>query len=217
MQVNLLPWRQRQRQVALRRMAAAGMAAALACLIAMLVAWQALHQQTRHALERQEAAASQLRQLTAHYTARQALVTAFRQQAESARRAALQRQAGRRYVRLLQELETMLPPDVWLVVWQEQGDALRWQGRSRHYEPVMQFVAALRQSHEVHEVRVLAVHQQPDGLLHFDLQATWRPENVPFSSHPDGVARPVAPAAGAHPLPASNAINEHRGPGRAVA
>ncbi len=220
MQVNLLPWRQRRRQVRWQQTIYAT-AAVLLLLVIMLASgggWLHLRAVTLKA--RQAVTGAQLQALTHQLAQRQALMARHTLLLQQAHEAQQRHTARRRALRLLEEVEAAIPGGVWLTHWQEQPGSVRWQGLSARYDRVIAFTRALEQGRETAAVRLESVRQQPDGLLHFVLQATWKGREQDDSSsatESGAVATPAAQATDRRGLAAAFITHRPRLPGHVVA
>lgn len=220
MQVNLLPWRQQRRQARWQQLMHITGAALLLLAVVMLAGWGLLHQRAAAWAARQAVAASQLQALQQQATQRQALVDRHASLIQQAHAARQRQQARRRHLRLLEEIEHAIPAGVWLTHWQEQAGAVHWQGLAYRYDRVLAFAAALRQGREAVAVTLENIRQQPDGLFHFGLQATWKvkeQDDLLSATDRGAVAAPAAPATGGRGLAAAFIAHWHRLPGTAAA
>jgi Tfp pilus assembly protein PilN len=220
MQVNVLPWRQRRRQARWRQVTHAVAGALLLAVIMLATGSWLLHKRVDALSAQQAEAFSHLQVLRQQLAQRQALVARHALLMQLAHEAQQRQAARHRHLRLLEEVEAAIPDGVWLTQWQEQPGYLRWQGLGVRYDRVMAFTRALHKGRERVAVTLESIRQQPDGLLHFVLQATWKVREQDDSSSAtdhSGVAVPATPATDRRGLAAAFITHWHRLPGTAAA
>jgi len=220
MQVNVLPWRQRRRQVRWQQTLYATAIALLFVVILLAAGGWLLHQRVNTLSAQQAVAASHLQALAQQLAERQVLIARHASLMQQAHQAQQQQVARRRHLRLLDDVEAAIPDGVWLTQWQEQPGEIRWHGLSARYDQVMAFTRALHKGREKVAVTLESVRQQPDGLLHFVLQATWKEREQDGSStatNHRAVATPAALATDRRSLAAAFISHWHRLPGSAAA
>lgn len=173
-QVNFLPWRQRRE----RRRGYFWLGVLLLQLAALLLALFLVAGQLRHQQAQRQARLATLGEELAALTLR------VRQQqqewAQRARQSALaERQArnaqhNRRYLLLLQQLSTAVPPPLWLTALEsDAANGLRLRGLSRSPAAISQFERRLVAMPMLQQQRLSEVAQRDDGLFSFHLAAQW--------------------------------------------
>ncbi|MBH1917787.1 MULTISPECIES: PilN domain-containing protein [Serratia] len=173
-QVNFLPWRQRRD----RRRAYFWLGVLLlqvtALLLALfLVAGQLRHQQTQRQA-RQAMLGEELAALT--LLARQQQQERAQQAMHSARAEwqANNAQHNRRYLQLLQQLSSSIPPPLWLTALDSNAaNGLRLRGLSRSPAAITQFERRLAGMSALPRLHLAEVAQREDGLYSFHLAAQW--------------------------------------------
>lgn len=168
LQVNLLPWRNQDRQKR-KRFWVYQTAAVLMLSLLVLGGWWGVVQ--RDVAEQKK---------TATYWAAQHMrlgtqlkkVDEARAQLQSLQSAANQRQQRHEksvaYLRLLNALSQHIPDTVWLTqVTEDANGVLRLQGESTIYHSVMAFVHGLKQELSIGDVRLLDMQRQPNHNVQF--------------------------------------------------
>lgn len=172
-QVNFLPWRQRRdRRRGCFWLGVLLLQVTVLLLAGGLVAGQLRHQQA----QRQE----RLALLEEELAAVTLLVRQQQERAQRARYSALaERQArnaqhNRRYLQLLQQLSSCLPPPLWLTALDsDAANGLRLRGLSRSPAAISQFERRLAEMPALPRLRLAEVAQRDDGLYAFHLVAQW--------------------------------------------
>ncbi|HGM6746726.1 TPA: PilN domain-containing protein [Serratia marcescens] len=172
-QVNFLPWRQRRdRRRGCFWLGVLLLQVTVLLLAGGLVAGQLRHQQA----QRQE----RLALLEEELAAVTLLVRQQQERAQRARYSALaERQArnaqhNRRYLQLLQQLSSCLPPPLWLTALDsDAANGLRLRGLSRSPAAISQFERRLAGMPALPRLRLAEVAQRDDGLYAFHLVAQW--------------------------------------------
>ena len=167
-QVNFLPWRQRRdRRRGCFWLGVLLLQITVLLLALFLVAGQLRHQQA----QRQE----RLALLEEELAAVTLLVRQQQQErAQRARYSALAERHNRRYLQLLQQLSSCLPPPLWLTALDsDAANGLRLRGLSRSPAAISQFERRLAGMPALPRLRLAEVAQRDDGLYAFHLVAQW--------------------------------------------
>ncbi|HGM6666477.1 TPA: PilN domain-containing protein [Serratia marcescens] len=173
-QVNFLPWRQRRD----RRRGCFWLGVLLLQITVLLLAGGLVAGQLRHQqVQRQERLALLEEELAA------VTLLVRQQQQERAQRArysalaerqARNAQHNRRYLQLLQQLSSCLPPPLWLTALDsDAANGLRLRGLSRSPAAISQFERRLAGMPALPRLRLAEVAQRDDGLYAFHLVAQW--------------------------------------------
>ncbi|EHD19838.1 MULTISPECIES: PilN domain-containing protein [Brenneria] len=178
--VNLLPWRKRR----LRRRARNWLMLLLLqlALIALTLGgcyrvWQQQRLMLQHQLSDMSA---QQRQLTAQY--RQTRQTWNRLRDYQAQRDAdaAGTRHNQRYLKLLEQMASMMPRRLWLTDVVDRGERLVISGLSESYGDIVDLNRSLGRHPALGRVRVLQASRQQSerSLLRFSLQADWAPVDL---------------------------------------
>lgn len=177
LRLNLLPWRERERQAALRRLRVTLVGAVIAALCVVLLVDQLARQ--RH---RQQVAANDQRQavnhaLRAQLAERERLAVALQAvRDEAAALAKLRAQQGLPTA-VFADLERALPPGMRLVKLElQQGTALRLFGLAASSAAVAQFIRNLQHSQVLHDPQLKSLESQAQSKrfeLLVRLSAQW--------------------------------------------
>ncbi|CAI1913488.1 PilN domain-containing protein [Serratia marcescens] len=173
-QVNFLPWRQRRD----RRRAYFWLGVLLLQVMALLLALFLVAGQLRHQQAQRQARQAMLGEELAALTslARQQQQERAQQAMHSARaeRQANNAQHNRRYLQLLQQLSSSIPPPLWLTALDcNAANGLRLRGLSRSPAAITQFERRLAGIPALPRLHLAEVAQREDGLYSFHLAAQW--------------------------------------------
>ncbi|ENY0910594.1 TPA: PilN domain-containing protein [Serratia marcescens] len=173
-QVNFLPWRQRRE----RRRGYFWLGVLLLQVAALLLALFLIAGQLRHQQAQRQARLAMLGEELAALT-----LLVRQQQQERAQRAlhsvraerqASNAQHNRRYLQLLQQLSSSVPPPLWLTALDsDAANGLRLHGLSRSPAAITQFERRLAGMPALPRLRLAEVAQREDGLYSFHLAARW--------------------------------------------
>ena len=173
-QVNFLPRRQRRD----RRRAYFWLGVLLLQVMALLLALFTVAGQLRHQQTQRQARLAMLgEELTALTSlARQQQQERAQQAMHSARaeRQANNAQHNRRYLQLLQQLSSSIPPPLWLTALDSNAaNGLRLRGLSRSPAAITQFERRLAGMPALPRLHLAEVAQREDGLYSFHLAVQW--------------------------------------------
>ncbi|BEM55280.1 pilus assembly protein PilN [Serratia marcescens] len=173
-QVNFLPWRQRRD----RRRAYFWLGMLLLQVTALLLALFLAAGQLRHQQAQRQARLVMLGEELAALTllAREQQQDRAQRELHSARaeRQARNAQHNRRYLQLLQQLSSCMPPPLWLTALDsDAANGLRLRGLSRSPAAITQFERRLAGMPALPRLRLAEVVQREDGLYAFHLAAQW--------------------------------------------
>ncbi|MGQ6011480.1 PilN domain-containing protein [Serratia sp. TSA_105.2] len=173
-QVNFMPWRQRRD----RRCGYFWLGVLLLQVTALLLALFLVAGQLRHQQAQRQARLAMLDEELAALT-----LLARQQQQERAQRvlhrARAERQASnaqhnRRYLQLLQQLSSSIPPPLWLTALDSDAvNGLRLRGLSRSPAAITQFERQLAGMPAMPRLRLAEVAQREVDLYSFHLAAQW--------------------------------------------
>lgn len=172
-QVNLLPWRvqvQRRRGAFWLRMLVLQLVLMLAVLMVvfgLLSQQQAQRHEALLVLVRQQAELAGRHLQLQQAMARLARLTALAEQYDK------NQVYNRRYLQLLQQLSTLLPPPLWLIALEGNAQSVSLRGLSHRYEAVVQFEQQLATVSLLQSYRLAEVVRRQDGLFSFALVAQW--------------------------------------------
>lgn len=172
-QVNLMPWRvqvQRRRGAFWLRMLVLQLVLMLAVLMVvfgLLSQQQAQRHEALLVLVRQQAELTDRHQQLQQAMARLASLTALAEQYDK------NQVYNRRYLQLLQQFSTLLPPPLWLIALEANAQSVSLRGLSRRYEAVVQFEQQLATVSLLQSYRLAEVVRRQDGLFSFALVAQW--------------------------------------------
>ncbi|MEE3652434.1 MULTISPECIES: PilN domain-containing protein [unclassified Brenneria] len=173
--VNLLPWRKRR----LRRRARNWLLALLLqlALVAATLAGISAHRHQQRLMSQRELSdiSAQLRQLTMQYQQTRQMWSRWRHyQAQRDADAAGMRH-NQRYLRLLEQVPSMMPRRLWLTDIVDRGEHVLISGISENYTDIVDLHRALGRHPALGRIQVLQALRQQSArsLLRFSLQADW--------------------------------------------
>lgn len=172
LRVNLLPWRERQRQRGYRlwtRVFMIGMAAIAAALLLAGFFHRQLNQQRELSLKRQSDYRTALQ---SQFERVNALELAYRRAEQINVQMEQRFDRSLQYVQLLRHLSQVMPQQVWATRLSQNAANVVLEGRSANYEAVLALDSALPHDALFPRIQLREVKQLPAEELSFSLNAT---------------------------------------------